>query len=124
MNLNQVTVSVSNIPRSAEFYKKLGLQMIVKEDHYCRFMAPGNEATFSIHKADKAEPGSTVIYFECGHLDEQVAELKSKGVVFDQDPVDQTWLWREAYLKDPDGHIICLYYAGKNRLDPPWRIKE
>jgi len=24
-------------------------------------------------------------------------------------------LWREAYLKDPDGNIICLFSAGQNR---------
>ncbi len=41
----------------------------------------------------------------------------------DADPVDQRWLWREAYLSDPDGNTICLYHAGENRLHPPWRIK-
>ena len=37
-------------------------------------------------------------------------------------PTDQSWLWREAYLKDPDGNLICLYHAGANRRFPPWRI--
>ena len=30
----------------------------------------------------------------------------------------KSWLWREAYLRDPDGNKICLYYAGENGLRP------
>ena len=33
-----------------------------------------------------------------------------------------SYLWREARLRDPDGHQIRLYDAGVNRLNPPWRI--
>ena len=40
------------------------------------------------------------------------------------DPVDQRWLWREAYLRDPAGNLLCLYCAGENRLFPPWRLTE
>jgi hypothetical protein len=40
-----------------------------------------------------------------------------------KDTTDQTWLWREARLKDPDGNQLILYSAGKNRKDPPWKIK-
>jgi hypothetical protein len=36
----------------------------------------------------------------------------------------QKVLWREAHLRDPDGNMLCLFYAGKNRLDPPWRLKD
>ena len=30
----------------------------------------------------------------------------------------------QARLKDPDGNEICLYHAGVNRLDPPWRARS
>jgi hypothetical protein len=33
------------------------------------------------------------------------------------------WLWREARLRDPDGHRVCLYRAGQNRKNPPWRLR-
>ena len=46
------------------------------------------------------------------------------GLEFEIDPIDQSWLWRESYLRDPDGNKICLYYAGENRLNPPWRVKS
>ncbi|MFN7929267.1 MAG: VOC family protein [Blastocatellia bacterium] len=65
-----------------------------------------------------------MIYFECERLDDVVAQLKQQGIAFDADPQDQSWLWREAYLRDPDGNVICLYWAGENRLNPPWRINR
>lgn len=125
MNLNQVTVEVSDIPRSRNFYQRLGLELIVSADHYARFLCPtpgGQGATFSIHLSDAIRPNGTGVYFECGDLDARVERLKAAGIVFDSDPVDQTWLWREAWLSDPDGNRLCLYFAGVNRTDPPWRV--
>jgi catechol 2,3-dioxygenase-like lactoylglutathione lyase family enzyme len=123
MELDHVTIAVSDIKKSTDFYSRLGLELIVKADHYCRFIVPGNEATFSIHISKEVQPGSTIFYFQISQLDEAVTSLKEKGFVFDQEPTDQPWLWREAYLKDPDGHLLCLYAAGENKLNPPWRIK-
>lgn len=121
MNLNQVTVEVSDIPRARAFYQGFGLELIVSSAHYARLLCPGG-ATFSIHLAEAVSPGGTAVYFECDDLDERVAALEAAGVVFDSDPVDQVWLWREAWLRDPDGHRLCLYVAGENRVNPPWRV--
>jgi len=91
---------------------------------YVRFICPEGDSTFSISrsesKSSRAQSG-VHIYFECPDLDMEVQRLKEAGLEFIQDPEDKSWLWREARLYDPDGHII-LYYAGKNRKNPPWRI--
>jgi catechol 2,3-dioxygenase-like lactoylglutathione lyase family enzyme len=121
VNLNQVTVEVSDIARARAFYQRLGLELIVSSDHYARFLCPGG-ATFSIHLADSVGPGGTAVYFECADLDDRVAALKAAGLAFDSAPVDQRWLWREAWLRDPDGNRLCLYLAGENRVNPPWRV--
>ena len=122
MNLNQVTVEVSDIRLARAFYERLGLELIVSADHYARFLCPGG-ATFSIHRADAPAPGATIVYFECCDLDARVAALKVAGLIFDSDPADQPWLWREARLRDPDGNRLCLYFAAENRVSPPWRVK-
>lgn len=122
MKLNQVTVEVADIARATAFYQRLGLELIVSADHYARFLCPGG-ATFSVHLAEDVQPGGTLVYFECDDLDARVAALKTGGVVFDSGPADQRWLWREARLCDPDGNRLCLYLAGENRVDPPWRLK-
>ncbi len=125
MNLNQVTIPSENVGRSAKFYELLGLKMIVDAlPRYARFECPDGDSTFSIHHEEGFSAGGAIVYFECHDLDDRVADLQAKGVMFDHGPVDQEWLWREASLKDPDGHRVILYWAGANRLYPPWRIKK
>ena len=124
MNLNQVTVYTNKVAESVGFYQKLGLRLIVDSiPCYARFTCPDGDSTFSLHETNEAAAESNIVlYFECVNLDEEVERLKGIGIIFEQDPTDQTWLWREAYLKDPAGNTICLFYAGENRVTPPWRI--
>lgn len=126
MNLNQVTVPSLDLNISVPFYEMLGLKLIVRAlPHYARFQCPEGGSTFSIHQTPDVPEGNRIlVYFECEDLDQRVAMLKSKGVKFDLEPTDQPWLWREARLKDPDGNPVVLYYAGENRLDPPWKVQE
>jgi catechol 2,3-dioxygenase-like lactoylglutathione lyase family enzyme len=125
MNLNQVTVPSSNVSASVDFYRRLGLRQIVETSaDYARFECPDGEATFSVHRVDRVAEGSgVVVYFECSDLDRVVERLKADGIDFDSGPQDQRWLWREAHLRDPDGNVICLYHAGENRRNPPWRVQ-
>ncbi|WP_036152460.1 VOC family protein [Maribacter forsetii] len=124
MNLNQITVPSINVENAIAFYEKLGLQLIVKSlPNYARFECPDGNSTFSIHLVDKLPQGTGVyVYFECDNLDDKVELLKNKGVKFDQEPIDEKWLWREARLKDLDGNQLILFFGGENRLNPPWRI--
>jgi uncharacterized glyoxalase superfamily protein PhnB len=62
------------------------------------------------------------VHFETEDLDARVVELERAGLAFEQQPTDQPYLWREAILRDPDGHRLFLYHAGENRLNPPWRL--
>jgi len=111
--------------KSIPFYQNLGLKLIVQSPHYARFECPDGHSTFSIHLAEKLPQGDGVyIYFECVSLDGHVQKLIEKGIQFDEMPSDQAWLWREARLKDLDGNQLILFYAGDNRLNPPWRLKE
>lgn len=125
MNLNQVTIFSDKPVETVEFFEKLGLKRIVDSlPRYARLECPDGESTLSINIADDAVvSNSIVLYFECNDLDAKVAELKSAGLGFDEDPTDRPWLWRQAYLKDPNGNKICLFYAGDNRKNPPWRVK-
>lgn len=127
LRLNQVTVPTSDLARSIAFYSGLGLKLIVRDDSvgYARLLFPDGGSTFSLHVADGPIARSgVVIYFECDDLDDRVARLCSAGYQFLWMPVDQTWLWREAMLEDPDGQQICLFHAGVNRQYPPWRLDD
>jgi len=124
MNLNQVTVPVSDIEASIVFYEKLGLKLIVVDlFRYARFECPEGDATFSLHQVQEAQKESGIwLYFEVQNLDDYVQELLNKGIKFEELPNDKSWLWRESRLKDPDNNQIIIYFAGNNRKYPPWRI--
>ena len=135
MNLNQVTIYTAKPIDTAEFFQKLGLSLIVDSlPRYARLECLDGDSTLSIQhdetvpQAETRPSGSVsapqpiVLYFECDNLDAEVARLKSLGLHFDEDPTDRPWLWRQAYLKDPNGNKICLFHAGENRKNPPWRV--
>ena len=124
MNLNQITVPSRDLTVSVPFYQKLGLILIVDSvPHYARFECPEGDSTFSIHHVEEMPAGEGVyVYFENDNLDEEVKRLEAEGVGFDLQPTDQSWLWREARLRDPDGNQLILFKAGENRKNPPWRV--
>ena len=124
MNLNQITLPVSNMIEATEFYLKLGFLQIVDTPHYSRFESQEGEATFSLSLNDNDLTNNSVIYFEHEKLDELVQKLIKDGFVFEQMPENMRYLWREAILYDPSHNKIILYWAGENCLNPPLRVEK
>lgn len=123
MRLNQVTVTMPDLDAGWNFYCTLGLKPVVDaRPHYARFLCPDGDSTFSLHQGESTARGTTV-YFECDNLNETVSQLQKKGLQFTSPPEDKSWLWQEAELFDPGGNRVLLYFAGQNRINPPWRIK-
>ncbi|MDQ3220908.1 MAG: VOC family protein [Acidobacteriota bacterium] len=124
MNLNQVTIHSEKPVETVAFYQKLGLKLIVDSlPRYARLKCPDGDSTLSVNIAENVIPNpNIVLYFECEDLDAKVTELKKLGLEFDEDPADRPWLWRQAYLADPNFNKICLFHAGENRKNPPWRV--
>ena len=124
MNLNQVTLPVKHMNEATAFYLKLGFIQIVDTPHYARFECPDGNSTFSLSLETGIFSNSTTIYFEHEKLDQWVMTLQSIGIEFHQEPTDQSYLWREAILYDPSGNKLKLYWAGENRINPPWRVDK
>jgi hydroxymethylpyrimidine/phosphomethylpyrimidine kinase len=121
-NLNQVTLPAEDYDSSLAFYRTLGLRQIVDSPgRYARFECPGG-ATLSIHAEQGRSAGDCVVYLESEELDSWVDRLQAAGIAFESGPVDQSWGWREAHLRDPAGNRLCLYRAGRYRRFPPWRV--
>jgi len=126
MNLNQITIPSIDVFKATEFYKTLGLKLIVDAlPRYVRFECPEGDATFSIHLVEELPKGEGItLYFENEKVDAIVKSLIEKNIEFDELPIDRSWGWREARLKDLDNNKIIIFQAGKNRKNPPWRIVE
>jgi predicted enzyme related to lactoylglutathione lyase len=124
MNLNQITIPSLDLSSSVSFYQALGLRLIVDAlPRYARFECPDGNSTFSIHLAEQLPTGDGItVYFECDDIDTKVQQLTAAGIIFETQPTDQPWLWKEARLKDPDNNQLILFYAGENRVNPLWRI--
>jgi catechol 2,3-dioxygenase-like lactoylglutathione lyase family enzyme len=94
MNLNQVTISSLDVSKSTEFYKALGLNLIVDAlPRYVRLECPNGESTFSISKVEELPEGNKItLYFEVDNLSETVTKLRGKGITFDTEIKEQSWL--------------------------------
>ena len=120
MKLNQVTMPMLDYAKSVAFYTTLGLKLIVASPpRYARFEcrdADGGEpATLSVEKVEGWAGGPwPEVFLEVDDLDATLTRLRMAGLTV-ADPVDQSWLWREAELQDPAGARIKLYTAGANR---------
>ena len=85
MNLNQVTIPSRDVVRAIDFYKKLGLTLIVHtHDAYARFECPDGDSTFSIHQVPELPSGSGVIvYFEVIDVSKTINRFTEQGIAID-----------------------------------------
>ena len=125
LTFNHAMIYVKDVERALRFYSDLmGFKLI--EDFryegtpvYARLRAPGGDGTIALHQAG---PGASLasegvrLYFEVRELDDFCRKLMAKGFYITQLPRMMEWGWRHAYLNDPDGHEISLYWAGENRM--------
>ena len=125
LTFNHAMIYVKDVERGMRFYRDLmGFKLI--EDFryegasvYARLRAPGGDGTIALHLAG---PGVSMasdgvrLYFEIRDLDGFCRKLQQKGFYITQMPRMMPWGWRHAYLNDPDGHEISLYWAGENRM--------
>jgi catechol 2,3-dioxygenase-like lactoylglutathione lyase family enzyme len=125
LTFNHSMIYVKDVERGLGFYRDLlGFKMI--EDFryegksvYARLRAPGGDGTIALHHAgpDVSIASDGVrLYFEVRDLDDFCRKLQKKGFYITQLPRMMPWGWRHAYLNDPDGHEISLYWAGENRM--------
>ena len=125
LTFNHAMIYCKDVERGVRFYRDLmGFKLI--EDFryegtavYARLHAPGGDGTIALHQAG---PGASLasegvrLYFEVRDLDEFCRKLIQKGFYITQMPRMMPWGWRHAYLNDPDGHEISLYWAGEIRM--------
>ncbi len=125
LSFNHAMIYLKDVGGGIAFYRNwLGFKVIEDYRHegrsvYARMQAPGGEGTIALHQAG---PGASVasdgvrLYFEVRELDEFCQKLRKRGFVFTQQPQMMPWGWRHAYLNDPEGHEISLYWAGEQRM--------
>jgi catechol 2,3-dioxygenase-like lactoylglutathione lyase family enzyme len=134
IRLDQVNLVVGDVVASRAFYARLGLDFDDEPDavwkpHHATApqggVAPIDvdlDSTVFAGKWNRGWPGGTgvVLGFKVGtrqEVDHLVAELRSAGVVVQQDPYDTFWGARYAVVGDPDGNGVGIM----SPVDPAMR---
>lgn len=123
--LNHAMIYTRDVARSLDFYaNQLGLEVLEEFRGgprlvYARLKSPSGDATIALHLLEPGKElatGGVRLYFEVRDLERFCKRLESRGVKFSQSPKLMPWGWKHAYLDDPDGHEVSLYWAGAKRL--------
>jgi len=126
LKFNHAMIYSNDVGRALEFYRdRLGFKVVEDMDHggrkvYARLRSGEGDGTLALHMV---EPGKTMpqgdgirLYFEVKELEKFCEQLQAAGVKFSQLPKLMPWGWTHAYLDDPDGHEVSLYWAGARRF--------
>lgn len=139
--LNQVNVVVTDMERSAAFYRLLGLELADPppdwRPHHRPAASPGGGLDFELDseafaaqwntgRTGSAAPARVVIGFRLGEreaVDETYGRLTRAGYRGQQPPFDAFWGARYAVVEDPDGNAVGLMSpvadAGRRPPRPP-----
>jgi len=126
VTFNHAMIYVRRIEPALRFYRdRLGFRLIESfkwqgRAVYARLRSPRGNTSIALHLPERGDRPHTKsgirLYFEVKGLERLCARLKKAGVKFKQMPKRMPWGWTHAYLKDPDGYELSLYWAGAKRL--------
>ena len=108
------TIAVTQLDEARQFYgAQLGLPLLDETPFAIRFGA-GHGSQISIRRGPP-NVGNTVAHFEVSDLDVEMADLRSRGVTFEDyespktvDGVAQIGPARGAWITDPFGNVLGL----------------
>ncbi|HTS75337.1 MAG TPA: VOC family protein [Bryobacteraceae bacterium] len=126
IDFNHAMIYTGDVARGVHFYSELlGFKIVETFEWegrtvYARLRAPAGTGSIALHMP---EPGKKIppadgirLYFEVRALEKFCKRLEAAGVKIRQQPKLMPWGWIHAYLDDPDGHEISLYWAGTKRF--------
>ncbi len=123
---NHVMLYVRDVQASLQFYAdKLGFRVLESFDYngtivYARLLPPKGQTTLALHLPEQGQESlassGVRLYFEVKELDAACRQLEKAGGKLLSPPKQMPWGWKHAYLLDPDGHEISLYWAGRLRM--------
>lgn len=125
LDLNHAMIYSRDVARALTFYRDLLGFHLLEEFRagdrvvYARLKMPAGTGTIALHLLAPGEilaTGGVRLYFETRDLEKYCKKLEAAGAKFSKPPAMMPWGWKHAYLDDPDGHEISLYWAGAKRL--------
>lgn len=115
------SLAVKDLAVSASFYGgKLGLQVEKETTHQCLYNSGTNKLqVYTSHYAGTNK--ATAVFWEVDDVEAEVTQLKNNGVEFEHFPdmpgvqldgdIHSLGHEKAAWLKDPDGNMLCIHNA-------------
>jgi catechol 2,3-dioxygenase-like lactoylglutathione lyase family enzyme len=122
VDFNHAMIYVRELQPALHFYVDLlGLILVEQEQPgYARLRSTYSGTTIALHtlgnEQSVPEEDSIRLYFEVSNLGKLLKKLETAGVRFTQHLRRMPWGWKQAFVADPDGHELCLYWAGVQRV--------
>ena len=109
--LTHLFMEVGDMEKAKWFWlEALGLQLL---DDRGAYIAVGGSGGFAIGieqaPTGRVSPEGPEITLRVDDVDAVVVRLKSLGVEIEEEPSDQPWRARHAWLRDPDGRRMSIY---------------
>ncbi len=109
--------SIDDIEVAKKFYsEKLGLGAEVHEHHDALMVDTGGNKRFLAYVKEDHKPADhTVLVFSVNHIEDVVADLSQKGVVFHQvegtneNRIAEQGPTKSAWFKDPAGNWMAIH---------------
>jgi len=110
--IGQIAITVHDVERAAAFYRDtLGMPVLFQMPNMAFFNCGGIRLMLGLPEGTQ-ETFSSIIYYKVADIQATAAELKGRGVTFEQEPhflarMPDHDLWM-AFFRDPDKNLLAL----------------
>jgi len=117
-SIGQIAILVKDAARATDFYRdKLGMKYLFAAGNLAFFDCGG--IRLMLDKPEKAEAGTSIVYFRVADINEAHHQLKARGVEFVDKPhliarMPDHELWM-TFFRDSEGNLLGLM----SELPPP-----
>jgi len=110
-SIGQIAILVKDVARATDFYRdKLGMKHLFSAGNLSFFDCGG--VRLMLDKPEKAEAGTSIIYFKVAEINEAHEQMKSRGVQFVDSPhliarLPDHDLWM-TFFRDSEGNLLSI----------------
>ena len=118
--IGQISVNATDIPRAVAFYRDaLGMRLMFEAPPKMAFFdCAGVRLMLSLPETPEYDHPGSVLYFRVDDIDQAYAQLKERGVTFQDKPhliarMPDHELWM-TFFKDSEGNTLALMAEKRN----------
>jgi len=110
-SIGQIAIMVQDVARATDFYReKLGLTHLFSAGPLSFFHCGG--VRLMLEKPEKAEAGTSIVYFRVGDIGQTHEQMRSRGVHFVDKPhliakLPDHDLWM-CFFRDSEGNLLSI----------------